>query len=120
MVAPSTSFPVSAKPATGGRGYVTGCRGRSCSGLPVAAGAELCDCLVRRVMTGRAHDAATRPRARTAKEQSADRSLIFLRARHRPHVEGLLRHQLALENVTAGQAEAILDIRRREHLPGDH
>jgi hypothetical protein len=36
--------------------------------------------------------------------------------RHRPHVEGLLRHQLALEDVPAGEPDAALDVGRPEDL----
>src|SRR5262245_56617441 len=95
-------------------GRMKGCRSFACTHSPcrdecpdldsvVPTGLEIGDRLVRRVVPRRAHHAATRPGTGTAKVQPADRSFVGRRAGHGTEIERLLRDELALEYVSAGQ-----------------
>ena len=72
----------------------------------------------RRCLPGRAHDPAARVGGRAAQPQVLDRASRY-RAQpgHRPVEEQLLQRELALEDVALGQAERLLDVQRRQHLP---
>src|SRR5262245_44940083 len=66
-----------------------------------------------------AHNATTRPRARSTEIETANRSFIGLATGDRPQIERLLGHELSLEDVAAGEPKACFDVGRGEHLAGD-
>ena len=56
-------------------------------------------------------------RAGAAQIQAADGRPVARPARHRAHREHLVQAHLAVEDVAAGDAEAALQVERRQHLP---
>ncbi len=79
---------------------------------PLAVALDLADAVVRRD----AGDAAAGVRGAGALIQAADRRAVVRVARRRPHVEELLRRQLAVEDVAADQAPLVLHVVRADHL----
>src|SRR6266849_4818906 len=65
---------------------------------------------LRRVSSGRAHDAAAGMRGGSAHPEIPDRRLILRPARRRTQEKELLERQLALENVALRQPELTLDV----------
>ena len=74
---------------------------------------------MRRIVSGRAGHAATRVSARSAQVQALERHPVIGRADHRARTEQLVEAHLAMENVTADQAEAPLQVQGRMDLPTD-
>src|SRR3990170_3942237 len=72
--------------------------------------------LPRRVVSRRAHDAASGMGSRSAEVQVLDRRAILGPARDRPEEEELVRRELAVEDVPAREAELPLQIQRRQYL----
>ena len=75
---------------------------------------------VGRVVAGGTGDPAARMRARAAQVQPAHRGGVPRPARHRPHVEQLVRLDVAVEDVALGEPVGPLQVERGEHLAGDH
>src|SRR6185295_19897489 len=66
--------------------------------------------LARGVRAGEAGDAAARVRAGPAQEQVFDRRAVPRPSEERPHREQLIESRLAVEDVAAGQAVAVLEV----------
>src|SRR5215204_5958543 len=64
----------------------------------------------------RAEDRSARPGARAAEIEAVDRSPIVAIARDGSVAEHLIRQNLAVEDVAAGDADDALDVGRSEHL----
>src|SRR5215210_493036 len=74
----------------------------------------------RRIVAGRAGDAAARMRARTAQIEAFERHAVIGVADHRPSAEQLVEAHLPMENVATDEAEAALEIERRVDLAADY
>src|SRR5262245_53528063 len=72
--------------------------------------------LPRRVAAAGAHHAAARVRPGAAEVEPLDRRPVARPAGDRPHEEDLVRRDLAVEDVPAGEPEALLQVPGREHL----
>ena len=70
----------------------------------------------RRVCARRAGEPATRVRTGPTQVQPGDRRAVLRPAQHRAHRVELIERVLAVENVAAGQAIALLEIDRRQDL----
>src|SRR5262245_19076926 len=62
------------------------------------------------------HHAAARVRARAAQVEAFDRRAVARPAGNRSQEEDLVRRDLAVEDVPAGEPEALLEVEGREHL----
>src|SRR3954467_6348737 len=80
------------------------------SALPLA------EDFLRRIESGRAHDAAAWMRRRAAHIQIVNGSAVLRPARYGPQKEQLLERQFTLKDIAFRQAELALDIQRRQHL----
>src|SRR5215472_2823867 len=75
--------------------------------------------LPRGVVAARAHDAAAGMSGGAAQVEAADgRAVVGVAGEGAPEEELIRRHR-SLEDVAAGESEALLDVPRGEHLPGD-
>src|SRR5450755_4157706 len=72
--------------------------------------------LARCVVTRSAHHASARMCSRAAQVQSLDRRFVASATGHRAQNEHLIQAHLAVENIAAGESEAALEIKRRQHL----
>src|SRR5579875_3982003 len=70
----------------------------------------------RAVSARRAEDAAARPGARPAEIEPLHRRLVARPAGYRSEGEHLIRRNLAMEDVAAGDADVLFDVRRSENL----
>src|SRR5579863_143886 len=85
-------------------------------GAPQAAAAEVGEDLARRVVAGRAGDAAARMGARTAHVQTAQRPAVVAVTEHRARGEQLVEAQRAVEDVPAEQSERAFQVERTHDL----
>ena len=73
----------------------------------------------RRIVAGRAGDAAARMCARAAMVEAAERSAIISIAKHRTCPEQLIERECAMEDVAAKKAELLFQIERAQRLGCD-
>src|SRR6476620_2853718 len=81
-----------------------------------ARSAQVAKNLARGVCTGAAGESRTRMRAGTAEVQPANRRAVLPPAEQRPHRQQLFERELAVEDVSAGEAVRALEIERCDHL----
>src|SRR5215472_16531711 len=75
--------------------------------------------LPRGVVAARAHDAAAGMSGGAAQVEAADgRAVVGVAGKGTPEEELVQRHR-SLEDVAAGEAEAMLDVPRGQDVPGD-
>src|SRR5690606_19180288 len=73
----------------------------------------------RGVVTGGAGNAATRMRAGPAKPQAFKGCAVSCEAWHGPHEEKLLEIDVAVKDISLGDAEGLLEVERRQDLARD-
>src|SRR5437660_6086869 len=88
--------------------------------MPPLPEAPISEYGMRSIMPRRAGDPASRMRSRTAQIETFQRHPVGRRPNHRPSAEQLVEAHLAVENVTADEAEAALEVERRMDLPAEH
>ena len=75
---------------------------------------------MRRVVSGRAGDAASRVGAGTAEPEIRDGRPVVCPARQRSHEEHLFQRDVAVEDIALGNAKGFFEINRRIDAPGDY
>ena len=85
-----------------------------------AVAPEIAQDFARRIMAGRAGDAAARMGSGAAQIEARERAAVITVAKHGTRREELIQLEPAMHDVAADEPENALQIERREDLPPQH